>query len=112
MPNCTIEYSASLAEKLEIMHLVKNVQSNTINSGLFTPETVKTRATAFHHFTDHDGNPDFIHVTAYILSGRTDEQKKHLAETIITGLQSLSLSKVTFTVDVLDLSQSYTKPVC
>ncbi|WP_018996043.1 5-carboxymethyl-2-hydroxymuconate Delta-isomerase [Hirschia maritima] len=112
MPNCTIEYSASLENKLDPNQLVENVQEHTIASGLFSPETVKTRAIAYNYHTAHDGNPHFIHITASILPGRTDKQKKQLAETIISGLQKLALKQVTFTVDVQELSQSYTKAIC
>ncbi len=109
MPNCLVEYSAPIAQHVSPKQLVDAVQAAAIASDLFKPETVKTRALAFNDYTDHDGNPDFIHVTVSILPGRTLEQRQHLAQTLITNLKNIGVSETTLTVDIKDLDPAYTK---
>ncbi|MFC7291757.1 5-carboxymethyl-2-hydroxymuconate Delta-isomerase [Hirschia litorea] len=109
MPNCLVEYSAPIAQHISPKQLVDTVQAAAIASDLFKPETVKTRALPFDCYTDHDGNPDFIHVTVAILPGRTPQQRQHLAQTMISNLKTLELSSTTLTVDIKDLDPAYTK---
>jgi len=46
MPHLVIEYAATLQQQLDIQTLVRNAHQGAINSGLFNPNAVKTRAYA------------------------------------------------------------------
>jgi len=58
------------------------------------------------------GRPDFIHVTLKILSGRTSEQKSHLANTVLDTLVALNYSALSITIAIEDMDRdSYRKIV-
>ena len=44
MPHCVIEYSAPLAEQIDIIKLVKATHQGAVDSGLFETSAIKTRA--------------------------------------------------------------------
>jgi len=129
LPHCIIEHSSTIsAEKLN-----NKVFLGALNSELFEADgrDIKVRSIAYENYqtgtekedfihvtvrilsgrSDTD-KEDFIHVTVRILSGRSDTDKAMLSETVMTQLLSLSLSRASFTVEVVDMDRhSYAKVV-
>ncbi len=112
MPHLVIEYGQGLSPAVKAEALIEAVYQAALASALFQPDAIKVRATGFDHYrTGKDATP-FIHVTARILSGRTEEQKRGLSAAILNKLQGLSLGPVSLTVEVVDMHRaSYAKAV-
>lgn len=108
MPHCIIEYSNDL--DIDPKTLVNVIHAGAIQSALFDSAAIKTRAMAYEHFIVGEGNRSFIHVSAKMLAGRTNEQKNHLSSILFSQLQSLKLNNCTLTVEIIDLDKlSYAK---
>ncbi|MFM2642536.1 5-carboxymethyl-2-hydroxymuconate isomerase [Vibrio chagasii] len=110
MPHCIIEHSSTInAEKLNT-----KVFLGALNSELFEADgrDIKVRSIAYENYQTGTEKEDFIHVTVRILSGRSDTDKAMLSETVMTQLLSLSLSRTSITVEVVDMDRnSYGKVV-
>lgn len=110
MPHCIIEHSSTInAEQLN-----KKVFLGALNSELFEADgrDIKVRSIAYENYQTGTEREDFIHVTVRILSGRSDTDKAMLSETVMTQLLSLSLSRASITVEVVDMDRnSYGKVV-
>ncbi|MCE9789951.1 5-carboxymethyl-2-hydroxymuconate Delta-isomerase [Shewanella chilikensis] len=111
MPHCIIEYSAPLAQQLSIAKLVQAVHQGAIDSGLFTPSAIKSRAHACEHFlVGEDSAQSFIHVRLAIMPGRTDEQKQALTRSVFAALEPIAAKADSVSLEVTELHQpSYLK---
>lgn len=105
MPHLIIEYSAnaySATQGKEITKLAHDIMSA---SGLFSVADIKTRSYRTEDFLvgEMGREGSFVHVTVYLLEGRTDAQKQCLTEALCKGLQQ-HLSKVDqLSVDIRDM---------
>lgn len=106
MPDCIVEYSKRLTSKIAAEKIVEAAHQGAINSELLDPAKVKTRACVIEHQILRDDR-DVIHVTIRFLAGRTDQQKKHLSDSIVNELCGLELGNVAISADAYDLSPGY-----
>ncbi|KUM02344.1 5-carboxymethyl-2-hydroxymuconate Delta-isomerase [Chromobacterium subtsugae] len=82
MPHCVIECPAELAQAPQIMPLMQAVHQAAVASGLFETPDIKVRVLPSAHYLV-GGQPDaFVHVTTHILAGRSEQQKKQLADAV------------------------------
>lgn len=110
MPHCIIEYSKTV--ELSPSRLVEAVHQAVLETALFDASHIKTRAMAYEHYQLADNSKEFIHVTVRLHSGRTIQQKQQLTAVILQSLEKLSLTKITITVEAVDIdSNSYAKLV-
>lgn len=113
MPHCIIEYSANVEQQTTPQQLIEAVQRGAISSQLFEANAIKLRTASYAHFKTGLTDIGFIHVTARILSGRTLAQRQMLSDEIIKTLQSMSLSELSITVEVIEMEkESYSKVIC
>ncbi|AEE22609.1 MAG: 5-carboxymethyl-2-hydroxymuconate Delta-isomerase [Paraglaciecola chathamensis] len=106
MPNFVIEYSASLNQQISEDKLMDSVFSGAKNSGHFPPEAIKLRTEKRSGFRLHGNQKDFLHVSAHILSGRTDEQKSEISNAVLAQLKELALNSVFVSVEVVDIHRA------
>ena len=118
MPHIIIEYSDPITETTPEKTLLTAVNKAAIESHLFAIDSVKTRLMPYKNYISagHDFTPQgqsesqFIHITAKILDGRTDEQKLMLGDKIKSALIALGLKNMSLTIDVTDtIKKTYTK---
>ncbi len=109
MPHCVVEYSADLEETLSIDELIEVAHQAVLSSGLFRPEDTKSRAYPCHHYKTISGDDSFIHIVIKILSGRQDEVRRQLSQTVLSAVSEFSSGVDTVTVEVVDLDSSYAK---
>jgi 5-carboxymethyl-2-hydroxymuconate isomerase len=86
MPHLIIEHSANIS-KSSITNLQKNIQNiMSVVEGNFDPDQCKARALSFDDYlvglTDQTTS-SFIHITLKVLTGRTVQIRKNLAEKIL-----------------------------
>lgn len=105
MPHMLIEYTKDLEKSVAPATLIASVYQGACNSELFNNDFIKTRSAAYEHYQSGSTQNNFLHVTAKILSGRTDEQRKTLSASILAELELIlnQLSPITITVEVVDI---------
>ncbi|WP_447507471.1 5-carboxymethyl-2-hydroxymuconate Delta-isomerase [Acinetobacter lactucae] len=89
MPHVVIDYSENLTG-LNAKQLLEEINTTLIETELFSPEDIKSRARKDDVFLIGLGDSDqaYIHVKAYILSGRTAEQKQLMGEQLLAALSN------------------------
>ncbi len=110
MPHCIIEHSSSL----NAGELNQVVFQGALESQLFEADgrDIKVRSIAYDHFQTGTQRQDFIHVTLRILSGRDDDAKLKLSQSVLSRLATLSLTDASLTVEVVDMErESYSKRI-
>ncbi|KIO34999.1 MULTISPECIES: 5-carboxymethyl-2-hydroxymuconate Delta-isomerase [unclassified Shewanella] len=108
MPHCILEYSAPVAQQLAIDTLVALVHRGAIESELFEPASIKSRAYCAEHYRVGEAEgADFIHITLKIMPGRTGEQKQHLMQCVDRQIASLCASVSSITMEVLDIEREH-----
>ncbi len=68
---------------IEQIHLVAHA------TGLFDEGDIKVRINPYQKYSVGNKHQDFIHVFAYIMQGRSTEQKAKLSKEVVTKLVSL-----------------------
>ncbi len=106
MPHCTIEYSNPLKNHIEPIELCNIVHEAALASGNFSEADIKVRAKSYDDYLVGGDVNDFIHVTVYLLDGRSEETKKALTSIILDALQSLNLPVQCLSVDARDTLRS------
>ena len=110
MPHCIVEFSSSL--DISPVLLMEAVHHGVLESALFEPSHIKTRAVAYEHFQLAENCNDFIHVTIRLHHGRTTQQKQQLTKLVLRQLEKLSLKSTTITLETVDIdTESYAKAV-
>lgn len=112
MPHCVIEYSKTLNRLVESRKLVEVVHKGVLESGLFEPGHIRVRASQYEDHVIGYAVNDFIHVTLKILSGRIQQQKKDLTERVLGELDSIGLTSISLTVEVVDIErETYSRKI-
>ncbi|WP_217488713.1 5-carboxymethyl-2-hydroxymuconate Delta-isomerase [Acinetobacter oleivorans] len=88
MPHVVVDYSENLTG-LNAKQLLEEINITLIETELFSPEDIKSRARKDDVFLIGLGaDQAYIHVKAYILSGRTAEQKQLIGDQLLTALSN------------------------
>jgi len=89
MPHFIIDCSETILQQKspdEIMQAVYQVAEET---RLFAANDIKVRLRPYQYFKLGEGKRDFIHIFAFIMEGRTTEQKENLSRRIIERLNEM-----------------------
>ena len=112
MPHCIIEYSAEIADQVDLAALMDAVHAGALASELFPEYDIKTRAIGFHHHRTGQTQDSFVHVSVHLLDGRNDEQKAQLSEGLLARIEPLLPKVVSVGVEICDMHRaSYRKRV-
>jgi 5-carboxymethyl-2-hydroxymuconate isomerase len=90
MPHILVEYSSNLAPRVEVAGLIGALHGAVVESGLFEPAAVRTRALPRDLYLVADGAPDnvFLHITARIRAGRSIENRRSLGESLLQAAKT------------------------
>ena len=85
MPHIIVEYSSNLEAGIDVRRLIDDLHRTVLQSGLFEPAAVRTRAAPRSVYRIADGAPDnvFVHITARIRAGRTTGDRKALGVSLL-----------------------------
>lgn len=92
MPHFIIDCSEDILQQQKPDIMMQAVYDCAAATGLFAadgPGGIKVRINSYNHYITVDRRENFIHVFAYIMQGRTTEQKQLLSENIIRTLNEL-----------------------
>ena len=106
MPHCILDCSQTIETHAPLETVIKTVHDAAVDSGLFGEGDVKVRANLFEHYTVGGSEKDFIHIIAYILSGRTLEQRAALSRRIIVALKDLLPEVPILSMDVREIDRA------
>ncbi len=110
MPHIIIEYQQQVIKESEVDSMLLAIHRAIADSGLFRANQVKTRAYPFAHFSNAGEQDPYVHIQARIKSGRDNDNKKQLAETILAGFENLDIEASVITVEIIDMDrESYGK---
>lgn len=105
MPHAVIEYSSDLNSNIEIASLMQAIHKQLLESGQFGEKDIKVRAYPCDHALVAGQKANFIHITIYMLSGRTAAIKKEITKGVLDVLHGLRVSAASLSVDARDLDR-------
>jgi 5-carboxymethyl-2-hydroxymuconate isomerase len=87
MPHVIIEYSANIESEVSPQRLVEELHTAAVASGIADVAGFRTRAERRDVYRVGDGNPanGFVHIIARIRHGRSIEQRKALAQSLMAA---------------------------
>src|SRR5262245_2170207 len=99
-----------LNERLLTVHppatLMRIVHDTADATGLFAKGDIKVRIRPYVHGTVGNAQQDFIHVFAYIMEGRTTEQKSALSRSIVRELMALYPDAPVISMNVMEFERA------
>ncbi len=104
MPHFVIEYSREIEAQSDIDQLMDAVLGVATDSGIMNPVDVKIRARPYDHFLMPEKGQTFLHVTIFLLEGRTDAQKEQLSISLRSRLTELLSTVTSVSIDVRDMN--------
>jgi len=108
MPHCIIEYAKPLKHIISIPALLEATHQALIDSLLFEPQSVKTRAHEVEYSrVGEDEQSTFIHLHVAIMPGRTDAQKGLLLERVCEAISLITHSVSSISMEVVDIKQQH-----
>jgi 5-carboxymethyl-2-hydroxymuconate isomerase len=119
MPHLIIEYTDNIAEEPHWQHLYRELHAVLIATGEWYSPDIKSRSIRLTNYSIGNGSPDqaFVSLTLQILSGRSDELKKSVAENCLKVLaghfhRTLEMLQASVTVQIVDIHRpSYTRRI-
>ncbi|HEX3349094.1 MAG TPA: hypothetical protein VHS58_13440 [Acetobacteraceae bacterium] len=88
MPHITVEYSANLEPRVELMRLLEVVHAAALRTGMIEIGGLRTRAERREHYVVADGDAAnaFVAIRARVGAGRDDATRARFAETIFAAV--------------------------
>lgn len=106
MPHCILDCSRTIERHASLDDLVRTVHDAASGTGLFGKGDIKVRVNLFDHYTVGGTRDDFVHTIAYIMGGRTEEQRKNLSARIVQALKALLPNVRILSVDVREINRA------
>lgn len=104
MPHFVIEYSRDLEDRYGMTEVMQIAYESGVESGVMDAANIKVRARPYDHFRILDDGDSFLHVTVFLLAGRTDAQKEHVALILRENLQSHLTDVTSVSIDIRDMN--------
>lgn len=112
MPHFVIEYSRDVENDYDINKVMQIAFDSGVESGVMQATDIKVRARPYDYYRLMNEKDSFLHVGVFLLDGRTDDQKEHLAVFLRKNLQSYLVDVTSVSVDIRDMNrQAYKKRV-
>lgn len=109
MPHLLIEYSGNLISSFEGNDALQQAHNIMLDSGLFSRDSVKSRAHIAADFligeNSEDTHSSFIHARVYLLAGRSIEQRQALSQAIFESLRHNIPNATHVSVDVREMTR-------
>jgi 5-carboxymethyl-2-hydroxymuconate isomerase len=103
MPHLVIEYSSDALDKDAVTSLMERISATAWQTGVMRAEDIKVRACGYDDFLVAGKSESFVHLSVYLLLGRTSEQKVKLSEQLRATMMELCPDVISLSVDVRDM---------
>ena len=107
MPHCTIEYSTPLETQIPPLKLVRELHTSINASGLFKEASIKVRSVGCDQYLVGGTLTNFAAILIRIFEGRTDEQKKALADGVLKHMKEFISSEAVISVEIKDITLAH-----
>ncbi|MFT4716353.1 MAG: 5-carboxymethyl-2-hydroxymuconate isomerase [Paracoccaceae bacterium] len=104
MPHFVIEYSREIETTYDIGAVMQIAFDSGVASGVMEAANIKVRAQPYDHYRILNSGDSFLHVTVFLLAGRSDAQKEHVAELLLQSLARLLTTVTSISVDIRDMN--------
>ncbi len=104
MPHFVIEYSRDVETRHDMNKIMQLAHDAGAESGVMDPVDIKVRAYPCDHYRLLNEKDNFVHVTVYLLVGRSDAQKEKVALALREKLQGLLVDITSISVDIRDMN--------
>jgi len=112
LPHFVIEYSRDVEENYDIAKVMQIAFDSGVESGVMQAVDIKVRARPYDHYRMLNDSDSFLHVSVFMLAGRTNDQKEHVALILRENLQSYLVDVSSVSIDIRDMNtQAYKKRV-
>jgi len=111
MPHFVLDCSESVFETQAEEQILDQVYLVASATRLFGEDDIKVRVHPFQKYTVGNKKEDFIHVFAYIMEGRSTEQKAELSKKMVQKLAAMfpQISKIAMNVFDFDKSTYFNR---
>ncbi len=110
MPHFILEHANALTTDADIRDALEITLESGGRMDFINKADIKVRLIPYTDVLAGDGRTSFLHVTAYLLDGRSDDLKKTLSTALLADLGKRFLQVHCITVDVRDMNRaSYAK---
>ena len=106
MPHFVIECSENVLWMKTPADIMSVVYRAAEASTLFVKNDIKVRVHSYNQYQLGEGKDSFLHVFAYIMQGRTTEQKAALSKLIVENLNNLLPAIGILSVNISDFEQA------
>ncbi|WP_076409399.1 5-carboxymethyl-2-hydroxymuconate Delta-isomerase [Shewanella sp. UCD-KL12] len=103
MPHCVIECPIELKSVVDFNLLVSAVHEAAVSSNLFEQGDVKARLNVAEYYVVGGIKAPYVHTLVHLLSGRTEAQKKRLADSVTKAVCELLPSVRMVSTEVRDI---------
>jgi 5-carboxymethyl-2-hydroxymuconate isomerase len=106
MPHFILDLSKPLLKRRPPNELIRTLHDTADASGLFARGDIKVRLRPYKHYTVGNAASDFIHVFAYIMEGRTVEQRRALSTAIVGKLKGMYPDVPVISMNVMEFERA------
>jgi len=103
MPHFVIEYSDGAVSQEGMSHLMERLAIAAARTGVVRASDIKVRARSYSQFLVAGKQDSFVHLSVYLLAGRTPEQKIGLSEQLRQVMIEDCANVVSLSVDIRDM---------
>ena len=104
MPHFVIEYSRDVEDQYDIKKVMQIAYESGVQSTVMQAVDIKVRAKPYDHYRMLNDGDSFVHTTVYLLAGRSDEQKEHVAVTLRQNLCGYLANITAVSIDIRDMN--------
>ncbi|HUN96597.1 MAG TPA: 5-carboxymethyl-2-hydroxymuconate Delta-isomerase [Bradyrhizobium sp.] len=98
-----LEYSDGALDQPASLNLMQSLAETAAETGVMKPEDIKIRAQCYRDYLIAGKQDSFIHLSVYLLAGRTPEQKETLSISLRRTMVDLCPEVVSLSVDIRDM---------
>ena len=111
MPHFILDCSETVLAEHSEEHILEQIRFVAHSTGLFDEDDIKVRVHPYQTYAVGNKKQDFIHVFAYIMEGRSTEQKADLSRRVVQKLTSMfpRISKIAMNVYDFEKSTYYNR---
>ena len=103
MPHLVVEYSRGAPGNEDVRRLMARLAESAARTGVMKAEDIKVRAIGYDDFLIAGKQDSFVHLSVYLLAGRTSEQKVKLSEELRQVMTETCPDVISLSVDIRDM---------
>ena len=90
MPHLCMEYSANLADRVDLNDLCSRLNATLLDTGFFEPGAIRVRTLRCDHYSVADELPEnaFLDASLRIGEGRSESDRQQIGEALFACLQA------------------------